>query len=718
MEKSEVYFLLERTVMQCMRQDKLNRLLDKALKLYVEESFVEAESILTGVLGEQDEPRVRIRLAQVRLSADNPQGALDAVLPLLGTDDFLAELMAVRSYLALGREKDVEGQMDKMARMFDRQFAKNKRNPGEELLQQATLFLQQTGMMARHRRVLELYKRWQTYGLDWAARYFAGVASFNLGRFKQAASHWSSIGEIPLALSMQFIAVLVERGTVPPFALEYMFPDPELVEAMMDSFLEEEPEFLPGIVRMAFLAMALDEDVDEEDALETLTPLVLSGEEWGVALGLGLMESSIIAGPVKIAAAQLLVQTGVLPEDRPIPVLVDGEKVMITVSRQEDEEDERFPEYDDLVERLTSRYIEESRLAVEKKKLPPDAGLIRGLRNMPAVWLEAACLFLGLVPERLRKDRERQVEAFLTQPGGLYLTVQKLSETEIKLLRYVLAKGGWARIGVVTRTFGSMEGEAYFWLEEEPKTPLARLWRAALVMVGSTVINDRSARIVTIPANLRKSLQAILDGYVPDELPSMPEPAALTSARDRPAAVDGGGAALQLKITLEETNPPVWRRLVIPVTFTFWELHVAIQDAMGWEDRHLHSFFAIDKNSRKVRIGLPEDDLFGGGGGILPGWEEDIRDYFVRPGTKIRYLYDFGDDWMHTVKLENILPGETDFSGPVCTGGEGACPPEDIGGPYGYRKLLAKNGFDREPFDCRDVTFSDAQQRLEHIRRI
>ena len=65
----------------------------------------------------------------------------------------------------------------------------------------------------------------------------------------------------------------------------------------------------------------------------------------------------------------------------------------------------------------------------------------------------------------------------------------------------------------------------------------------------------------------------------------------------------------QFKITLKGTKPPIWRRILVPETYTFWDLHVAIQDAMGWDDYHLHEFTLLSpKTGRKVKIGIPSDE--------------------------------------------------------------------------------------------------------------
>ena len=66
----------------------------------------------------------------------------------------------------------------------------------------------------------------------------------------------------------------------------------------------------------------------------------------------------------------------------------------------------------------------------------------------------------------------------------------------------------------------------------------------------------------------------------------------------------------QFKITLEGVKPPIWRQIQVPETYTFWDLHVAIQDAMGWGDDHLHEFEIFDPSTGSVvSIGIPDEDL-------------------------------------------------------------------------------------------------------------
>lgn len=185
----------------------------------------------------------------------------------------------------------------------------------------------------------------------------------------------------------------------------------------------------------------------------------------------------------------------------------------------------------------------------------------------------------------------------------------------------------------------------------------------------------------------------------------------------------------QFKISLNDSKPPIWRRIQVPETYSFWDLHVAIQDAMGWDDYHLHEFEIIDSaTDLKVNIGIPDkDDLFGRD--VLPGWKQKIAEHFSMVNPSALYTYDFGDDWVHKIKLEKILLPEKNIDYPVCIKGKRACPPEDCEGIWEYKDLLEiindpkheeheemlewlGGEFDPEHFDVKEVCFSDPDECL------
>lgn len=140
----------------------------------------------------------------------------------------------------------------------------------------------------------------------------------------------------------------------------------------------------------------------------------------------------------------------------------------------------------------------------------------------------------------------------------------------------------------------------------------------------------------------------------------------------------------QFKIEMLNTSPPIWRRVQVPEKYSFWDLHVAIQDSMGWFDCHLHVFRFT--KSRKMEIGIPNNQSFDDVN-VVAGWELFIQEHFSI-GSTCTYEYDFGDGWTHELTLEGILLAEKGRRYPVCIDGEISCPPEDCGGVPGYYRLL------------------------------
>ncbi len=121
----------------------------------------------------------------------------------------------------------------------------------------------------------------------------------------------------------------------------------------------------------------------------------------------------------------------------------------------------------------------------------------------------------------------------------------------------------------------------------------------------------------------------------------------------------------QFKIALKGITPTVWRRIQVPEGYSFWDFHVAIQDAMSWLDCHLHAFRIRRKHSRAAtEIGIPHDYGVVGDPEIQAGWEIPISDYFHDVGATAEYEYDFGDGWQHEIVLEAFSSGKRAKSTP------------------------------------------------------
>lgn len=157
---------------------------------------------------------------------------------------------------------------------------------------------------------------------------------------------------------------------------------------------------------------------------------------------------------------------------------------------------------------------------------------------------------------------------------------------------------------------------------------------------------------------------------------------------ERPAAPPT--SVHRLKITLTHSRPPIWRRVLVPSDVTLAELHGIVQDGMGWGNEHLHAF-TVDG----MAIEGPEPSMFFGGPDDLDERSSESDEDLLRlnqvapfPKNTLRYQYDFGDSWDHTIVVEAVQLPEPGERYPVCVAGARACPPEDVGGVWGYSSFV------------------------------
>src|SRR5262245_46474976 len=183
-------------------------------------------------------------------------------------------------------------------------------------------------------------------------------------------------------------------------------------------------------------------------------------------------------------------------------------------------------------------------------------------------------------------------------------------------------------------------------------------------------------------------------------------------------AIPAAERVYQFKITLQNTHPPIWRRIQVK-DCTLDKLHEHIQTAIGWTNSHLHHF----------RVG---EQLYGDPMLVQENFEEmeyedstrtRLSDLVPKTGKRFRfeYEYDFGDSWPHDVLFERCVPAEPNSGDAVCVEGARACPPEDVGGVWGYEEFLAAitdpdherheellewigGSFDPEVFDAKQAT--------------
>jgi hypothetical protein len=170
---------------------------------------------------------------------------------------------------------------------------------------------------------------------------------------------------------------------------------------------------------------------------------------------------------------------------------------------------------------------------------------------------------------------------------------------------------------------------------------------------------------------------------------------------------------LSLKITLNDTIPVIWRRVLVANTVKFFDLHHIIQISMGWKNSHLFEFRVGDYKIGYIDRNEAFEDIADAG-------EVALDVLLTKEGLTFTYLYDFGDSWRHTLEIEKIIADKPGNNYPECTGGQLACPPEDSGGIPGFYENLkilkdrkhpeyadvkrwVGRGYDPEKFDIKRV---------------
>lgn len=139
--------------------------------------------------------------------------------------------------------------------------------------------------------------------------------------------------------------------------------------------------------------------------------------------------------------------------------------------------------------------------------------------------------------------------------------------------------------------------------------------------------------------------------------------------------------AYQLYVELDCVKPKVWRRLLVPATIELPLLHVMLLWSMGWDGGHLHEFVFGHDHYGPREPGLDFEQEIDDEDGV------SLREALGARRT-FQYVYDYGDNWVHKVKVEGIVVPTEPIASALCIGGENACPPEDVGGAPGYEEFL------------------------------
>lgn len=157
--------------------------------------------------------------------------------------------------------------------------------------------------------------------------------------------------------------------------------------------------------------------------------------------------------------------------------------------------------------------------------------------------------------------------------------------------------------------------------------------------------------------------------------PRQPAAAKLPSRRKKSA---GPAPVYRIKVGLRGAKPPIWRRLEVPADISLARLHDVIQVAFDWDDCHMHVF-----ETPYGSFGTPDAEL-----GHRSAAQATLEQVAPAADSKLRYTYDFGDDWEHEIVVEKVLDRDGSATYPRCTGGRRAAPPEDCGGIWGYTELI------------------------------
>ncbi len=149
-------------------------------------------------------------------------------------------------------------------------------------------------------------------------------------------------------------------------------------------------------------------------------------------------------------------------------------------------------------------------------------------------------------------------------------------------------------------------------------------------------------------------------------------------------ASTGPARMLRLRVSLREVEPAIWRILLIRESASLAQLHHAIQRAMGWTNSHLYEFEIGGQRVTDLETWEPFDQDDEAGDAATTR----LREVKLQPGSRFTYLYDFGDNWLHDVTVEEIAPAPRGQLPALCIAGARACPPEDCGGAHGYFEFL------------------------------
>jgi hypothetical protein len=262
----------------------------------------------------------------------------------------------------------------------------------------------------------------------------------------------------------------------------------------------------------------------------------------------------------------------------------------------------------------------------------------------------------------------------------LWLASRSPVDAAAQLLRAAGGASASERMAAVDIVSGLGGGALPAWQEALDIPDLAIHARVFLAGLGQDLqLDDAQERWLTVEhalaeldrSGVEEAYLTVRDGAGMEAVRQSGHPgaAALHDALSRFVASGGGRLRLyQLKISLSGFRPAVWRRVLVPADASLGLLHRVIQVVMGWDGDHLHAFIADGMRYSDPSYNLEDD-----------GDEDAVRltKALPRAGTRMAYVYDFGDNWRHDLVLEAILDHDDSTAYPICVSGRGDAPVED-----------------------------------------
>jgi len=362
---------------------RLAALDEKGRELLQQGKFAEAAAVFEAICRVAPEPTPRNNLATAYYADGQLEKALAVLAPNLEPDapwSPYAHGLAAQVLAALGREDEARVQLGEAVRDFEAGLEAQRQAGGGGVTrawkEYTVTILTAAGALGDHRRLYDLYRRWDQWHVAWECHYLAGVAAFNLGRYDRAARCWERAGrKVPLLHAVARVAAVAARGNVPPFALEYDLPTNERLKQLFDAAEEAEavreaeagaeaerpgdevgaasarpgsgvrgaakgpaPETgfaASGLLRLYLLALILEPEAEDGLIERSAHVLVAYGGEWGRKLGEAVLAAHTFPEAAKFAAANALVERGVYRLDEPIPMVLDGREMKLQIKAVE-----------------------------------------------------------------------------------------------------------------------------------------------------------------------------------------------------------------------------------------------------------------------------------------------------------------------------------------------------------------------------------------------